>query len=164
MGGSFLLVSGERASTALRRILIYIMLLTAVPTTNAMPFLILGHVFGAVIQRVEGPARSEATHLSAAGGAELYITGSDLGSPFDPPRIFVGSSGEGECVVQGFTSLPNRLHCIIRSTGLHPTTSYLSALDSSPGEGAKWLGVCQGDCNSDDDCSEDLVCFQRDAD
>jgi hypothetical protein len=41
-------------------------------------------------------------------------------------------------------------------------------LDSSPGvvrhrvqSGGKPLAECQGDCDTDSDCAEDLVCFQR---
>jgi hypothetical protein len=34
-------------------------------------------------------------------------------------------------------------------------------LDSSPGDGSKNLDECQGDCDKDDDCKGNLVCFQR---
>ena len=38
-----------------------------------------------VIQRVYGPNNTNLTHLSAAGGAHLYILGVGLGSAFAPP-------------------------------------------------------------------------------
>ena len=71
-----------------------------------------------VIQRITGANRSELTHLSAAGGAHIYLSGTDLGSAFAPPTIFVGNRQQAECVVQPFTSNRNRLHCIVHADGL----------------------------------------------
>ena len=39
---------------------------------------------GAVVQRVTGPGESEITHASAGGGVTVYLTGSNLGTPFNP--------------------------------------------------------------------------------
>ena len=84
---------------------------------------------GAVVQRVTGPDESEITHASAGGGVSVYLTGSALGTPFNPPTVLVGINGDAECVVQGFTSSTARLHCIINAAGLPPPTTYNSAGD-----------------------------------
>ena len=44
----------------------------------------LGGTHGAVVQRVTGPGESEITHASAGGGVTVYLTGSNLGTPFNP--------------------------------------------------------------------------------
>ena len=44
----------------------------------------LACTFGAVIQRVTGPDESEITHASVGGGVNVYLTGSSLGTPFNP--------------------------------------------------------------------------------
>ena len=44
----------------------------------------LACTFGAVIQRVTGPDESEITHASVGGGVNVYLTGSALGTPFNP--------------------------------------------------------------------------------
>ena len=44
----------------------------------------LGGAHGAVVQRVTGPDDSEITHASAGGGVNVYLTGSALGTPFNP--------------------------------------------------------------------------------
>ena len=111
-------------------------------------------VQGAVVRRVSGPDESEITHASAGGGVSVYLTGSALGTPFNPrapPRlpvsnvawvpnscgcrpdpgaaiVLVGTKGDAECVVQGFTSSLTRLHCIIGAAGLPPPSlSYTSS-------------------------------------
>ena len=65
-----------------------------------------------IIQGLEGPNGTEITHASVAGGSHLYLIGTNLGSAFAPPTVFIGSSGR--CDVQPFTSTRNRLHCIWR--------------------------------------------------
>eukprot|EP00908_Phaeocystis_cordata_P019737 Transcript_31336.p1 GENE.Transcript_31336~~Transcript_31336.p1 ORF type:complete len:258 (-),score=16.57 Transcript_31336:1252-2025(-) len=85
-------------------------------------------VQGAVVRRVSGPDESEITHASAGGGVSVYLTGSALGTPFNPPTVLVGTKGDAECVVQGFTSSLTRLHCIIGAAGLPPPSlSYTSS-------------------------------------
>ena len=44
--------------------------------------------------------------------------------------------------------------------GTTPTTVQLEFVSDG---GSAPLGLCQGDCDSDDDCVDNLVCFQRDA-
>ena len=73
-----------------------------------------------VIQRLAGANRSELAYLSAAGGSHVYISGTDVGSAFAPPSVYVGDQNQAECVVQPFTSNRNRLHCIIDASGLPP--------------------------------------------
>ena len=73
-----------------------------------------------VINRVTGANTSELTHLSVGGGASIYITGSQIGTPFAPPAIFVGIHGDARCTPQSFTSSNNRIHCIIDPDGLPP--------------------------------------------
>ena len=51
-------------------------------------------VQGAVVRRVSGPDESEITHASAGGGVSVYLTGSALGTPFNPrapPRLPVSN-------------------------------------------------------------------------
>ena len=94
--------------------------------------LLLGELactYGAVVQRVTGPDESEITHASVGGGVNVYLTGSALGTPFNPPTVLVGINGDAECVIQGFTSSVARLHCIINAAGLPPPTAYNSAGD-----------------------------------
>ena len=73
-----------------------------------------------VINRIYGPNHTELSHLSVGGGAHLYISGVELGTPFSPPAIRIGINGNTACEVQGFTSTRNRLHCIIQPGGLLP--------------------------------------------
>ena len=73
-----------------------------------------------VIQRVFGANNSEVMFASSGGGTHVYLAGTDLGSAFAPPQIFLGINAEAECVVQPFTSSRNRLHCIISAEGLPP--------------------------------------------
>lgn len=82
----------------------------------------------AVINRVTGSNHSELTHASSGGGTHVYLTGTDIGSAFAPPLVFIGTSAQAECVVQPFTSSNNRLHCIVQAAGLPaPTPSYTVA-------------------------------------
>ena len=75
---------------------------------------------GHVINRVTGVNKSELTHLSVGGGQSVYLTGSEIGTPFAPSAIFVGINGDARCVPQSFTSTTNRVHCIIDPEGLPP--------------------------------------------
>ena len=70
-------------------------------------------VRGMVIQRVTGANDSEVSHASSGGGAHVYIMGTDIGSAFAPPFVYVGTNLDAQCVVQPFTSNRNRLHCIL---------------------------------------------------
>lgn len=71
-----------------------------------------------VVTRVNGPADSEVTHASVGGNIHIYLTGTDIGTPFAPPSVRVGINGGAECIVQGFTSSRTRMHCIIGAAGL----------------------------------------------
>ena len=66
-----------------------------------------------VIQRVFGANDSEVGHASAGGGTHVYLAGTDIGSAFAPPEVFIGINADARCVVQPFTSTKNRLHCIV---------------------------------------------------
>ena len=88
---------------------------------------LLSTAHAAVINRVSGANHSELTHASSGGGTHVYLTGTDIGSAFAPPLVYIGTSAQAECVVQPFTSSNNRLHCIISARGLPvPTASYSS--------------------------------------
>ena len=73
-----------------------------------------------IIQRVEGPEGTPITHASVAGGSHIFLMGTNLGSPFNPPMVFLGSVAR--CDVQAFTSTKNRLHCIVNPHRLPPIT------------------------------------------
>ena len=63
------------------------MLRSPIGLRGPWPLLLLGGLactFGAVIQRVTGPDESEITHASVGGGVNVYLTGSALGTPFNP--------------------------------------------------------------------------------
>ena len=47
----------------------------------------LACTYGAVVQRVTGPDESEITHASVGGGVNVYLTGSALGTPFNPREL-----------------------------------------------------------------------------
>ena len=47
----------------------------------------LACTYGAVVQRVTGPDGSEITHASVGGGVNVYLTGSALGTPFNPREL-----------------------------------------------------------------------------
>ena len=47
---------------------------------------------------------------------------------------------------------------IVISSGLDLQVVSVNSVSSS-----RRLGLCQGDCNSDSDCIDDLICFQREA-
>ena len=61
---------------------------------------------------------SEISHASVAGGSHIYLIGTNLGSPFNAPHVFIGSVAR--CDVQPFTSTKNRLHCIVSPHRLPP--------------------------------------------
>ena len=73
------------------------------------------------IQRITGPGGTPITHASVAGGSHIYLSGTNLGSPFNPPIVFIGSVAR--CDVQPFTSTKNRLHCIVNPHRLPPITA-----------------------------------------
>ena len=64
------------------------------------------------------PQGAPITHASVAGGSHIYLIGTNLGSPFNPPVVFIGSVAR--CDVQPFTSTKNRLHCITSPHRLPP--------------------------------------------
>ena len=73
-----------------------------------------------VIQRVFGANGSEVGFASAGGGTHVYLAGTDIGSAFAPPEVYVGIRADALCIVQPFTSSRNRLHCIVNAEGLPP--------------------------------------------
>ena len=84
--------------------------------------LLAAHEGGAfIIQRIEGAGGQEITNASVAGGSHIFLVGTNLGSPFSPPMVFVGSVAR--CDVQPFTSTKNRLHCIVNPRKLPPITA-----------------------------------------
>ena len=46
--------------------------------------LLVACAYCAVVQRVTGPDDAEITHASVGGGVSVYLTGSALGTPFNP--------------------------------------------------------------------------------
>ena len=56
--------------------------------------------------------------LTATGWG--YITGSQIGTPFAPPTVYIGIHGDALYIPQSFTSTKNRVHCIIDPEGLPP--------------------------------------------
>ena len=64
--------------------------------------LVLPLAHSIVLQRVHGMADSEIGHASA--GTHIYLTGTDIGSAFAPPSIFLGVRTQAECQIQPFTS------------------------------------------------------------
>ena len=87
-------------------------------TLRWLLLLLIPGVPGMVIQRVTGANQSEISHASSAGGSHVYIFGTDIGSAFSPPTVYLGTNADAQCVVQPFTSNRNRLHCIISGDGL----------------------------------------------
>ena len=61
---------------------------------------------------------SELEWCASGGGTHVYISGTNLGTAFAPPAIYLGDKLEVECAVQPFTSSNNRLHCIIQSANV----------------------------------------------
>ena len=84
-------------------------------------------VTGFVIQRVFGANSSELSHVSAGGGAHVYLTGTSIGTAFAPPIVYIGIQAQAQCIVQPFTSTNNRLHCIVFADGLPPPTPVYTA-------------------------------------
>ena len=82
---------------------------------------------GMVINRVFGANGSEVAFASAGGGAHVYLSGTDIGSAFAPPDVFIGINADARCVVQPFTSTKNRLHCIVNAEGLPPPDVHYTA-------------------------------------
>jgi hypothetical protein len=80
-----------------------------------------------VIQRVHGANNSEVSHASSGGGTHVYLTGTNLGTAFAPPSVYLGDKLEVQCAVQPFTSSNNRLHCIIQSSNVPQALSEYSA-------------------------------------
>lgn len=65
----------------------------------------------------------------------VYLIGTDLGSAFAPPAVYLGINAQAECKVQSFTSAKNKLHCIIAAEGLPqplPTYSATGSFVSLP--------------------------------
>ena len=93
---------------------------TTAPLGLVMLLLALCGVRGMVIQRIFGANHSEISHASVGGGTHVYLSGSDIGSAFSPPSVFIGINANAECKVQPFTTSRNRLHCIIGAEGLPP--------------------------------------------
>ncbi|EOD39164.1 hypothetical protein EMIHUDRAFT_223628, partial [Emiliania huxleyi CCMP1516] len=94
-------------------------------TPGLLLLLFLSGPHAAVVNRVTGPSERELTHLSPGGGASLYISGANLGDPFNPPTILLGVGGTGRCELEGFTSSNRRLHCTLLPDGLpEPDEAY----------------------------------------
>ena len=88
-------------------------------------FVVLPFVHAMVVTKLEGANHSALTHLSSGGGTHVYISGTDLGSAFAPPAVYLGMRAGVECKVQPFSSTKNRLHCIVSADGAPaPTPIY----------------------------------------
>ncbi len=57
------------------------------------------------------------------GHRHVYLVGTDLGTAFAPPDVFLGINAQVKCNVQAFTSTKNRLHCIIGAEGVPAATT-----------------------------------------
>ena len=94
----------KRSIRAMRRALLCLSLLVIVADA-------------AIIKTIHGADKSELSHCSSGGGCHVYLRGTNLGTPFAPPSVFVGARSQVECKVQSFSSAKNRLHCIIQADG-----------------------------------------------
>ena len=114
--------SGNRRDPSHYARLLLALLLLHLPHTSAM-----------VIQRVFGANGTEVGFASAGGGTHVYLAGTDIGSAFAPPEVYVGIRADARCVVQPFTSSRNRLHCIVNAEGLPPPdVAYSPAHGTNP--------------------------------
>jgi hypothetical protein len=73
--------------------------------------------------------------LGVGGGSSIFITGTDIGDPFNAPVVLIGNNPNPEltlCRVQSFTSTSTRVHCIVGSTRLpaRPISQWGAAYDS----------------------------------
>jgi hypothetical protein len=73
------------------------------------------------------PRLAPARALLTSHSPSLTRTGTDIGSAFAPPDVFVGINADARCVVQPFTSSRNRLHCIVDAEGLPPPDTHYDA-------------------------------------
>lgn len=66
----------------------------------------------------------ETGNLGVGGGSSIYITGTDLGDPFNAPTVLIGNNPNPSptiCSTQSFTSTTTRIHCKIdHDTGALP--------------------------------------------
>ena len=90
--------------------------------------LLLTSSLGALVNRLTGPNNTEIAYASAAGGFQVYLSGSGLGTPFNPPTILVGTQGSSTCNVhpkshprlKGFSSGPTKMKCVVEPEFLPP--------------------------------------------
>ena len=82
-----------------------------------------------VINRITTTDDRELTYVSLAGGADIYISGVGLGTPFRPPTIFVGPT---TCDVQSFTSSNTRIHCVLNGDLLPPPPDAYATSTTNP--------------------------------
>ena len=57
--------------------------------------------------------------LGVGGGSSIYITGTDLGDPFNAPVVLISNNPNPTptpCIVQSFTSTATRIHCKVDHT------------------------------------------------
>jgi hypothetical protein len=75
------------------------------------------HAFSVLDIEGGGPSSS----LGVGGGSDLFVVGTDLGDPFNPPVVLVGNNPNPSmttCAVESFTSQSSRFHCIVGGEGL----------------------------------------------
>ena len=70
-----------------------------------------------VIQQLYIVDQREIPHAYAGSGIRVHHIGQGQGSPSSPPRMRVGVDGDGERIVQPFTSSRNCMHSIIIGPG-----------------------------------------------
>ena len=87
------------------------------------------------LQLPPSPHGSQTSPSLAATLRHVYLIGTDLGTAFAPPTIYLGINAQAECKVQPFTSSKNKLHCIIGAEGVpqaSPAYSHAGSFVSLP--------------------------------
>ena len=75
-----------------------------------------GVVQGQSVLQIDG-----GTTLGVGGGSSIFVTGTDIGDPFNAPVVLIGNNPNPLmtlCSVQSFTSTATRIHCVVDSTRL----------------------------------------------
>ena len=77
----------------------------------AVALLFVTNVIGFSVLDIEGGGST--SMLGAGGSSDLYVVGTDLGSPFTPPVVLIGNNPNprmATCAVETFTSMATRFH------------------------------------------------------
>ena len=91
-------------TASIAAVLCFIFLLASIPNQSLgvsvrplLCVLLLPIARAAVVQDIWGTHRSEVLFASSGGGTHVYLSGTDLGSPFAPPTVVLGLRGQVEC-------------------------------------------------------------------